>query len=353
MTERAKARRRLGAAFLGMGLWLSLSASAAAASLGMAVLDGPKDAGPITVFYPSAAPGAPWERGPFTLDVALNAAPAPGNRRLIVLSHGSGGSPWPFADLAHTLVNAGFVVAVPEHAGDNYHDQKWQGPESWKRRPAEVSAAIDAVKADARFGPLLDVDKVGVYGTSAGGLTALTMGGARWSPANFKRHCLDHAAEDFPACAGLILTLRGNMLDPLKLSLVRLVHRLRFSDETLYGPTDPRVVAVVASVPMAAPIDMSSMAHPARAVGLVEARQDRWLAPRFHIDRVRAACPSCTTLADLPTAGHGSLFSPWPASLAERLTPLLVDPPGFSRAELPAVYAAIAAFFTRTLAKGS
>jgi len=110
---------------------------------------------------------------------------------------------------------------------------------------------------------------------------------------------------------------------------------------------------VVASVPIAAPIDMGSMAHPTGAVGLVEARQDHWLAPRFHIDRVREACTSCATLADLPTAGHGSFFSPWPVSLAERLTPLLVDPPGFSRAELPAVYAAITAFFTRNLVKGS
>ncbi len=35
--------------------------------------------------------------------------------------------------------------------------------------------------------------------------------------------------------------------------------------------------------------------------------------------------------------------------MAERLTPLLVDPPGFSRAELPAVYAKMTAFFARTL----
>jgi len=51
----------------------------------------------------------------------------------------------------------------------------------------------------------------------------------------------------------------------------------------------------------------------------------------------------------MKNAGHGSLFSPWPASLARSLTPLLVDPPGFAREELPAVYGEITAFFARNL----
>ena len=52
----------------------------------------------------------------------------------------------------------------------------------------------------------------------------------------------------------------------------------------------------------------------------------------------------------MKTVGHGSRFSPWPASLARTLTPLLVDPPGFDREEeLPAVYRAIAAFLARDL----
>src|SRR5690349_24648625 len=77
-------------------------------------------------------------------------------------------SPWVHADLARTLVEAGFVVALPEHQGDNYRDMSKVGPASWKRRPAEVSRAIDAVSRDARFASLLSADKVGVYGMSAG-----------------------------------------------------------------------------------------------------------------------------------------------------------------------------------------
>src|SRR5439155_23537293 len=112
-----------------------------------------KDGDPVTVFYPSSAEEKPLKRGPFTLNFASQGAPLRGNKRLIIVSHGSGGSPWPHSDLARALVESGFVVAVPEHRGDNYKDLSATGPESWKRRPAEVSRAIDAVGQDPRFAP--------------------------------------------------------------------------------------------------------------------------------------------------------------------------------------------------------
>ena len=342
------ARIAAGAILTGM----AVLCAAAQTTMGMVVVDGHNGKGPVTVFYPSNSPASPVTRGAFTLNLAVRGAVQPGNRRLVVMSHGSGGAPWPFADLARVLVNTGFVVAVPEHDGDNYHDQRLVGPESWKLRPGEVSAAIDTLKSDARFGPMLDLDRVGVYGTSAGGLTALTLAGARWSPANFMRHCLAHMEEDFPGCVGLILSLRGNFLDPVKLTLARWFHRLRFDDETWYSHTDLRIQAVIASVPMATPIDLASMAQPRAAVGLMIAERDQWLAPRFHVAAVRAACASCEVLADIPNAGHGSFFSPWPADVAQSLTPLLVDPPGFARQDLPAIYEKMTGFFSRHLLAG-
>jgi len=131
--------------------------------------------GPVTVYYPSAAPAQPVRRGRFTLQLAPQAAPVAGNGRLVVISHGSGGAPWVHADLAGALVRAGFVVAMPEHRADNAKDVSDPGPDSWTRRPAEVSRAIDAIGADPRFAALLRLDKVGVYGMSAGGHTALSL----------------------------------------------------------------------------------------------------------------------------------------------------------------------------------
>src|SRR5436190_19382913 len=162
-----------------------------------------KDGGPVTLFYHSSSEAQPLKRGPFTLKFASQGAPLRGNGRLIVVSSGSGGSPWVHSDLARALVEAGFVVASPEHRGDNYKDLSAAGPESWKRRPAEVSRAIDAVGQDARFAPLLAFDKVGLYGISACGHTALTPAGGRWSPARLRDHCAAHVGEDFFSCVGL------------------------------------------------------------------------------------------------------------------------------------------------------
>jgi predicted dienelactone hydrolase len=324
---------------------LCVAAYGAQAAVGLTVLPSTEERGPVTVFYPSSTPAVAFVRGPFTLNVALEASPSLGNHRLVIFSHGSGGSPWPMADFAASLVDAGFVVAMPEHAGDNYKDKSKVGPKTWKLRPHEVSQAIDAVQADARFTGLVDFTQVGVYGTSAGGLTALTLAGARWSPANFMRHCLAHMQEDFPACVGLITSLKGNWLDPVKLTVARWVHRLYFNDETWQSHTDPRVRAVIASVPIAAYIDMASIARPRIAVGLVQSAFDPWLTPRFHSNKVQSACASCVDIPNLPHSGHGTLMSPWPQELAQSLTPLLADPPGFDRRQLPIVYSRMGAFF--------
>jgi predicted dienelactone hydrolase len=110
----------------------------AQASVGLDVLPGQGDEGPVTVFYPSQAASAPLKRGSFTLDLAWQAAPVAGNHRLVVLSHGSGGSPWPQADLASALAQAGYVVALPEHRGDNWHDHRRVGPQLEDPAPGSV-----------------------------------------------------------------------------------------------------------------------------------------------------------------------------------------------------------------------
>lgn len=318
-------------------------------AMGMTVLGSMTGSSSITVFYPTNSTPTEVKRGPFTLQLARDGQSVLGNRRLVVFSHGSGGAPWPMADLARSFVEAGYTVAMPEHEGDNYRDMRLVGPASWKLRPLEVSQAIDAVQQDSRFAPLIDFDRVGVYGTSAGGLTALVLGGGQWSPANFKRYCLAHMAEDFAACVGLTVQLKGNWSDAVKLTVAGWVHRLRFGDETLYGHQDLRVKAVLASVPMAAPFEMATLAKPTVATGLVVAGRDQWLAPNAHVRAVQAACASCTLVLDLPQAGHGSLFSPWPAELAQSLSAMLVDPPGFKRAELPTLYKKMVAFFNTQL----
>jgi len=322
----------------------------AQAGVGLTELPGQEGDGPVSVFYPSSSEDQALQRGPFALQLAWQGAPVHGNGRLIVISHGSGGNPWVHADLARTLVQAGFVVAFPQHRGDHSGQFTDPGPVSWKLRPAEVSRAIDAVGHSPQFAPLLALDKTGVYGGSAGGHTALTLAGGRWSPAAFRRHCDAHIAEDFSSCVGFITRLRGNFLDGIKKSVALGVIRQRFDDATWQTHDDTRVRAVVASVPFAADFDMASLATPRVPLGLVVAQKDINQVPRFHIGAVRAACTSCEVIADLPTAGHGAMLSPLPpfrpGSIEDEL---LGDPPGFDRSQLPDVDRKITAFFSKHL----
>ncbi|HEX2546693.1 MAG TPA: dienelactone hydrolase [Ramlibacter sp.] len=335
-----------------------LAVAAAAAPLvcnagtGLMQLPATAQDGPVVVFYPSATPDAPVQRGPYLLQFAQDAPPARGNGRLVVISHGSGGNAWSNSDLARTLVQAGFVVAVPEHREDNARDPARPGPDSWKQRPAEVSRAIDTVGRHPVLAGLLSLDRVGMYGMSAGGHTALTLAGGRWSPAQVRRHCEAHIGEDFHSCVGLATQLQGDALDGLKKTVALGAIRWKFDDERWYAHQDPRVRAVVAGVPYAADFDFASLATPAVPLALVTAAHDAWLVPRFHSDRVLAACrPRCELLAHIADGAHGALLSPPPpmdrlGAIAARL---LGDPPGFDRAQVAAINARIAGFFQRNL----
>ena len=329
------------------GAALALLSGLAQAGMGLSEIAATATDGPVTMYSPSSEPARPVQRGRFVLDVAAEGAPMRGNGRLIVISHGSGGAPWVHANLARALVDAGFIVAMPEHHADNYKDDSDPGPDSWTIRPAEVSRAIDSVGRDPRFAPLLALDQVGMYGMSAGGHTALSLAGGRWSPALFKDHCVADIADDFQSCVGLITRQTGGMLDPLKRSVARAVIRFRFGDDRLRSDSDPRIAAVVAGVPAAADFDMASLVAPRVPLGLVTARQDLWLVPRFHSDRVLQACTTCEHIADLPNAGHGALLSPPPPHLGGLVGHLLNDPPGFDRSTMPDVDRKIVAFFER------
>jgi predicted dienelactone hydrolase len=319
--------------------------------MGLTELPGRQGDGPVTVFYPSSAPDRLLERGPYKLQLAAEGAPVRGNGRLVMISHGSGGAPWTHSDLARKLVDAGFVVAFPEHLGDNWRGMGDAGPTSWRRRPLEVSRAMDAVLQDQRFASLVSADRVGMYGMSAGGHTALAMAGGRWSPSQMRRHCEAHLDDDFPSCVGLATRLRGNFMDGVKKAIAIRMIRFRLDDANWYSHDDPRVKAVVAEVPYAVDFDMASLAKPRVPLGIVQNGKDKWLAPAYHSGAVLRACAGCELVADLPTAGHGSLLSPPPPfdRLPEIAADLLGDPPGFDRALVPATQDRIVAFLRRHL----
>ncbi|MEI6735135.1 MAG: dienelactone hydrolase [Comamonadaceae bacterium] len=333
-------------------MWMQ-TASSLAQSPNMGFMQLPQaDGGSTTIFYPTSAVETAVRQGPFELSWARSAQPTKGNGRLIVISHGSGGSPWVHTDLARALVKRGFVVVLPQHQGDNYLDDSTPGPQSWIKRPMEVSRAIDAVAKHPQLSDLLSLDAVGVFGGSAGGHTALSLAGGEWSPSRFRDHCKQNIERDFSSCVGFTTLLHGNWLDGMKVWLAKQIISWRFSDDTVQRYVDPRIKAVVAMVPFAADFLPQSLVEPRVALGLVAAAKDINQVPAFHMEVVRKACePRCSVIIDLAEAGHGAMLSPMPpleqGSVANHL---LSDPPSFNRAaELPRLNGLVAEFFAREL----
>ena len=348
--------------------WLSglLMCGAAQAQVGLATLS----VGdlPVTLVYPTAQAAQPVAFGPFELTVARDAAPLPGVRRLVVMSHGTGGSTSADHDLAATLARAGFVVAQPLHAGDNYLDSSRAGPATWDTRPQEVTRVIDALAQHPQWQPLLALDKVGVHGMSAGGVTALSLAGAQWRLLDLLRHCQAQGDADAGFCFnGLVdpaaraarqasYTLSRGVPEAFLPAMVTAVHggRSQSAGGSELRP-DPRVAAVTVAVPVAAMFTTDSLARLRVPVGVVSADQDTMLRPALHSHRLLRDCPACTLLAELRGAAHMDLVSPWPAPVARSIAAVqtigALPAPGFDARQRDAAFAGIAAFYQRELAR--
>ncbi len=317
-------RRAADRAFISLAAFLVVAS--AQAQVGMTAFQA--GAIEVTLTYPTTAQARPIALGPFSLEAALDGAPRDQRHRLVVMSHGTGGSATEHHALAAALADAGFVVAQPRHPGDNFRDASRTGPESFRQRPRDVMQVIDALAADPRWAARLALDKVGVHGMSAGGVTGLSLSGAQWRTLNLVRHCQTHAQDDEGFC------FNGAKDDAARAERKASFDRARNVPERLLPPDlknlqgglsgsadprpDARIAAVTLAVPVAAIYSAESLARIRIPVGVVSAQRDEVLVPRFHSGWVLAHCRSCTLLAELP-GGHFDLLWPWPESVAREV----------------------------------
>jgi predicted dienelactone hydrolase len=343
-----------------------LLATAATAQVGRTTLR--VDELDVTLLYPTAEPARAVTFGPFTLQVAPQAVPTTGVRRLVVMSHGTGGSPMTDHAQGAALVAAGFVVAQPVHPGDNFADTSRAGPESWAERPRDVSRVIDALARDPAWQGRLALDRVGVHGMSAGGVTALTLAGGQWRVLDLVQHCLAHADDDLGFCFNGIVDRDARAARQARFERARhvpewllpadlkVVHGGRTPADPRTGDPrpDPRIAAVTVAVPVVAPFTASSLARITVPVGVVGAGRDTMLVPAFHSERLLRDCRLCARVADLPDAAHMDLLSPLPPGVASAVVALhprgAAPTPGYSVERRTAAITAIAEFHRRHLA---
>jgi predicted dienelactone hydrolase len=159
----------------------------------------------ITVWYPAAEgsvptplvigpPGKPlFEVGAAAQDAPFAADPSGERRPVVLLSHGFGGSARVMGWLGTELARDGYVVIAVDHPGNNaLDDMTVAGSILWWERAEDLRAALERVRRDSAIGPHLDLQRVAAAGFSAGGFTALLLGGARADQQNFRRFCDAH-----------------------------------------------------------------------------------------------------------------------------------------------------------------
>ena len=267
------------------------------------------------VLYPCRAPALTVRFGSYPLEVAMD-GPVEGARLpLVVISHGTGGTPLVYRSLAARLARDGFAVALPEHPGNSRSDNSLAGTAAnLENRPRHLRLVIDAVHGDAVLGPQLLPGIVGAIGHSMGGYTVLAAAGGR--PAAFPRETQDGRAAPVPVTA------------------------------------DPRIRSLVLLAPAAAWfLAPGALAEVTAPILMMTAEKDEH-APAEHGEIIRSRLGERARLEHrvVAGAGHFAFLTPFPPEMAVPSFPPAQDPPGFDRAAFQAeMEAEVSAFLQRTL----
>jgi predicted dienelactone hydrolase len=290
----------------------------------------------LAIWYPSDAPTAPQPFELFRQDVAADAAVAGSGLPLIIISHGTGGSAAGHYDTALALAKAGFVVTALVHPGDNWRDRSNSFTlRNLTERPRQLHTAIDYMLSAWPGRDHLDPARVGVFGHSAGGFTALVAIGGDPDMGRAIAFCREHIVDW--GCR-------------------RARERTQVSaDSTAGAPEwrhDGRIKAAVIAAPaLGNTFAGGSLASAAALVQLWQAEDDRITPRQWNGDIVKAALPTAPNDHLVAGAGHFAFLAPCSASLSERVPEICRDNPGFDRVAFHETFnVAIATFFARTLA---
>jgi predicted dienelactone hydrolase len=178
--------------FVGTALLAALPASATGFQYGSAP-DPDGEPLELAIWYPSDAPVAAKPVGLFEQDVAFYGSVNGDGLPLIVISHGTGGSAAGHYDTALALADAGFVVVAMSHTGDNYKERAHEfSPRNFADRPRHVSRVIDFMLKSWVGHDHLDPARIGIFGHSAGGATALIAIGGTPDFNLAIKFCADH-----------------------------------------------------------------------------------------------------------------------------------------------------------------
>jgi predicted dienelactone hydrolase len=282
------------------------------------------------IWYPSNAPTSPQRLGLFTQTVAAGGGVAGSGLPLVVMSHGTGGSFEGHYDTALALAEAGFVVAAVTHTGDNYRDQS--GFTRVENRPRHIKALIDYMLASWPQHDRLDPARIGIFGFSAGGFTALVAIGGVPDLSGGAAYCA--AYPDEWSCRRLREAGMARSAAPA----AAFVH-------------DPRIAAAVIAAPAIGwsfmPQGLAGITAP---IQLWRGDSDEILPHPRHAQHVYEGLPAKPEYHVVSNAGHFAFLAPCTPALANIAPEICRDPAGFDRVAFHREFnPAVVAFFKAKL----
>jgi predicted dienelactone hydrolase len=286
----------------------------------------------IGIWYPSDASASPQRLGLYEQTVAPNGAVAGVRLPLIVMSHGTGGSFEGHYDTAIALAEAGFVVVAVTHTGDNYRDDGKFG--NFSDRSRHIARTLDYALGAWSGHDRIDPARIGIFGFSAGGATALiSIGGTPdrtlsatfcaahpddWGCRRAKQRNVDLSAPPPPASAW--------------------VHDSRIK------------AAVVAAPAIGYSFTVAGLATVTVPIQLWRGDSDEILPHPYHAQSVYAALPAKPEYHVVPNAGHFAFLAPCSEAFARVVPEVCHDPAGFDRIAFHREFnAAVVAFLRRHL----
>lgn len=287
----------------------------------------------LAIWYPSSSHADTVSLGWTTQEVAMNGALSEGRHPLIVISHGTGGTYFSHHDTATTLARAGFIAAAVMHPGDNAQDQSRRF--FILERPGHIRRALDYLLQDWPGHAQVDAGRIGIFGFSAGGFTALVNIGGQPDMERIIPFCKEHS--DHFAC--------------------QLIAQESIAGRAAHAPMteqlqtwDDRIKAAV----IAAPALGFTFAHRLQRVTIpvqLWRAEDDWILPHpWYAEEVRRALPQAPKYHLVSHAGHFDFLAPCTPVMAQRLPDICSSATGFDR---PAFHRAfneeVVAFFQRTL----
>ena len=301
------------------------------------------------VFYPSPLPvDGTTAIGPYNVAAIPDAPALPGAKPLVVISHGHGGSRLGHHDLAAYLASHGFIVATLNHPKDDFEDAGGAGHiEVLAGRPIQVKSTITTLLGDPRWQNLIDANRIGVAGFSAGGYTSLLIAGAKPRFSRFIGYCERHP-DDAQTCGDA---------PKFKAEAAKSGHTLEQVFDDMQGElgrwgdtADPRVKAAFVMAPLSLIFDEHGFDNVHIPLFLYYGQYDHVLLPDENARYIRPMLKTLVAVKEVPKADHWVFLPPCSDALAKDIGPLCSDPPGVDRAKVHAqINADALAFFRKTL----